>query len=77
LPNDEFGSILAANAAKMPVLPVYPTHNHCIFNNLASDPHHGMEEVIGSNQNRRLHSALKPIVHSAASADGQKSPHFA
>ena len=32
----------------MPVLPAYPTHNHCIVNNLASDPHHGMEEVIGS-----------------------------
>jgi hypothetical protein len=32
----------------MPVLPVYPTRNHCIVNNLASDPYHGMEEVIGS-----------------------------
>jgi hypothetical protein len=32
----------------MPVLPVWPTHNHCIVNNLAFDPYHGMEEVIGS-----------------------------
>ncbi|MDQ2835282.1 MAG: hypothetical protein M3Y50_16365, partial [Acidobacteriota bacterium] len=32
----------------MPVLPVSPTHNHCIVNNLVFDPYHGMEEVIGS-----------------------------
>ena len=32
----------------MPVLPVLPTHNRCIVNKLAFDPHHGMEEVIGS-----------------------------
>ena len=41
----------------MPVLPVYPTRNHCIVNNLASDPHHGIEEVSGSNQNRRSDTA--------------------
>ena len=32
----------------MPVLPVLPTHNHCIVSSLAFDPYHGMEEVIGS-----------------------------
>jgi hypothetical protein len=34
LPDDEFGSILAANAAKMLVL---PTHKYCPVNNLAFD----------------------------------------
>jgi putative alpha-1,2-mannosidase len=28
----------------MPVLPVLPTHNHCIVNNLVFDPYHGMGE---------------------------------
>jgi hypothetical protein len=32
----------------MPVLPVLPTHNHCVVNKLLFDPYHGMEEVIGS-----------------------------
>jgi hypothetical protein len=32
----------------MPVLPVLPTRKYCSVNNLAFDPHHGMEEVIGS-----------------------------
>jgi hypothetical protein len=30
----------------MPVLPVLPTHNHCIVNKLLFDPYHGMEEVV-------------------------------
>jgi len=32
----------------MPVLPVFPTDNFCFVNNLAFDPQHGMEEVVGS-----------------------------
>jgi hypothetical protein len=32
----------------MPVLPVLPTRKYCTVNNLAFDPYHGMEEVIGS-----------------------------
>jgi hypothetical protein len=32
----------------MPVLPVLPTHKYLSVNNLAFDPYHGMEEVIGS-----------------------------
>jgi hypothetical protein len=29
-------------------LPVLPTRKYCTVNNLAFDPYHGMEEVIGS-----------------------------
>jgi hypothetical protein len=41
----------------MPVLPVLPTHNHCIVNNLVFDPYHGMEEVMGS-----LHTHIGQLV---------------
>jgi len=32
----------------MPVMPVLPAHKYLSVNNLACDPYHGMEEVIGS-----------------------------
>jgi hypothetical protein len=32
----------------IPVFPVLPTHKYLSVNNLAFDPYHGMEEVIGS-----------------------------
>jgi hypothetical protein len=48
LPDDELAAFWQQMLPSMPVLPVYPAHNHCIFNNLASDPYHGMEGVIGS-----------------------------
>jgi hypothetical protein len=58
----------------MPVLPVLPTHNHCIVNNLVFDPYHGMEEVTGSIPVRStnflyiLHHHLRPRAPSPGAA---------
>jgi hypothetical protein len=43
----------------MPVLPVLPTHKYISVNNLAFDPYHGMEEVIGSIPIRSTNKPLK------------------
>jgi hypothetical protein len=55
----------------MPVLPVLPTHNHCIVNNLAFDPYHGMEEVIGSIP---IRSTKQPLTNQIAT--GSSTPSF-
>ena len=44
----------------LPVLPVLPAHKYLSVNNLAFDPHHGMEEVIGSP---KVSSAAKGIIN--------------
>jgi hypothetical protein len=45
LPDEEIGSILAANAANYTGFAVLPTHKYLSVNNLGFDSYHGTEEV--------------------------------
>jgi hypothetical protein len=43
----------------LPIMPVLPTHKYLYVNNLAFDPYHGMEEVIGSIPIRSTNNPIK------------------